>query len=210
MKWVAGLKNSAQSPVAFLAHHSSLCLSVVLFPDFCLTVRTPSYFILFTAVIILWVYLVGGLLTYDLSVPFPPRIDALLGWEQQPTLEQGLAPTQRVHGGAAMSISLVEEHGDCWMLFLSQGNSTLPSLILLLAVVLFGADRRCLSHAVILAEELVFALFLISTLSLDLSCFPKTNQLVLMEVFHRRSTIHPTGNGEPPEFPHRHLSPSIR
>lgn len=38
-------------------------------------------------------------------------------------------------------------------------------------VALLGVKRKCLSHAVTLAEELVFVLFLISALSLDLRCF---------------------------------------
>ena len=63
----------------------------------------------------------------------------------------------------------------CQRLFFSPRQAALPFLILLLAVALLGVERKCLSHAVILAEEPVFALFLISALSLDLSCFRKMN-----------------------------------
>lgn len=52
-------------------------------------------------------------------------------------------------------------------------TAALPFLILPLAVVLLGVEKKCLSPAVILAEEPVSVLFLISTLSLDSSCFPK-------------------------------------
>jgi hypothetical protein len=57
-----------------------------------------------------------------------------------------------------------------------ENTGYLPSSILLPAAALFGGERKCLSHAAVLSEELVFALFLISTLSLDLSCFPKMKQ----------------------------------
>lgn len=51
----------------------------------------------------------------------------------------------------------------------------LPSSGLLLAAAPSGADRRCLSHVVVLSGELVFVPFLTSALSLDPSCcFPKS------------------------------------
>ena len=56
-----------------------------------------------------------------------------------------------------------------------RGPSILPFLTLPFVAALLGGGRRSLSHTVTLAEELVFALFLISTLSLDLSCFPEMN-----------------------------------
>lgn len=55
------------------------------------------------------------------------------------------------------------------------GPAALPFLILPLAVALLGVERKCPSPVVILAEEPVSVLFLISTLSLDWSCFPKMN-----------------------------------
>lgn len=77
----------------------------------------------------------------------------------------------------------------------------LPSSGLPLAAALSAADRRCLSHAVVLSEEFVFVLFLTSVLSLDLSCcFPKGElQLVSMGNFQGRPTVYHTRYGEPSE-----------
>lgn len=74
----------------------------------------------------------------------------------------------------------------------------LPSSGLPLAAAPSGADRRCLSHAVVLSGEPVFVLFLTSVLSLDLSCcFPQNElQLVSVEDFHGRPTIYHTTYGE--------------
>lgn len=69
--------------------------------------------------------------------------------------------------------------------------AVLPSSVLPLAAALSGAGRSCLSPAVILSGELAFVLFLISVLSLDLSCcFPKSElELVSVGDFHGRPTI---------------------
>ena len=69
--------------------------------------------------------------------------------------------------------------------------AALPSSVLPLAAALSGAGRTCLSPAVILSGELAFVLFLISVLSLELSCcFPKSElELVSVGDFHGRPTI---------------------
>lgn len=83
--------------------------------------------------------------------------------------------SHRLKSRACVSLAGWEALGqkflEIWKLFFSPRQPTLPFLTLLLVVALLGVKRKCLSHAVTLAEELVFVLFLISALSLDLRCF---------------------------------------
>lgn len=100
----------------------------------------------------------------------------------------------------------------------SQGQATLPFLILLLAVVLLGVETRCLSHTVILAAELVFAPFLISALSLNLSYCPKVTILPLVSMGDytenpqstAQFTTQEMGNSQDSELPREPLDPSIK
>lgn len=99
-----------------------------------------------------------------------------------------------------------------------QGQATLPFSILLLAVVLLGVETRCLSHTVILAAELVFAPFLISALSLDLSYCPNVTILALVSMGDSMENPQPTtqfttqemGNSQDSELPREPPDPSTK